>query len=166
MPWRWGRKWNWSLKKLKKMEKEIISLAGNTDRLEEAKIKKLARNVSIVNVSMTRFGKFPDKSLKELTQVAVWKAIHNAGIDANIIEAAYFSNVVGGLIVGQEAMGGHVFLRHSGFQGIPIVNVEGVCASGAIALREAVFAIAAGLYGVILVVGSRKALPRGYFKAN
>ena len=41
---------------------------------------------------MHKFGKFMDKSLKELTKVAVWNAIHDAGIEAKSIEAAYFGN--------------------------------------------------------------------------
>ena len=119
-------------------------------------MKKLAREVCILGVGMHPFGKFLDKSLKDLTRVAVWNSIRDAGIDANLIEAAYFSNVLAGLITGQEGVRGHVFLRDSGFQSIPIVNVEGACASGTMALREAAFAIAAGLYDVVLAVGAEK----------
>ncbi|MFQ6112190.1 MAG: thiolase family protein [Nitrospinota bacterium] len=119
-------------------------------------MRKFGREVCIVGVGMHRFGKFPDKNLKELTRVAVWRAIHDAGIHAKLIEAAYFANVRAGLITGQEGIRGQVFLRDSGFQGIPIVNVEGACASGTIALREAVLAIAAGLYDVVLAVGAEK----------
>ena len=119
-------------------------------------MRKLAREVCIVGVGMHPFGKFLGKGLKELTRVAVWDAIHDAGIDANRIEAAYFSNVLAGLITGQEGVRGHVFLRDSGFQSIPIVNVEGACASGTMALREAVFSIASGMYDVVLAVGAEK----------
>ena len=96
-------------------------------------MKKLAREVCILGVGMHPFGKFLDKGLKDLTRVAVWNSIRDAGIDANVIEAAYFSNVLAGLITGQEGVRGHVFLRDSGFQSIPIVNVEGACASGTMA---------------------------------
>jgi len=47
-------------------------------------------------------------------------------------------------------------LRHAGFEGIPIVNVEGACASSAIALREAMIVVGAGLYDVVLAVGAEK----------
>ena len=119
-------------------------------------MKKLARDVCIIGVGMHKFGKFLDKSLKDLTREAVWNAIHDAGIDASLIEGAYFSNVLAGLITGQEAIRGQVFLRDAGFEGIPIVNVEGACASGTIALREGMLAIAAGLYDVVLAVGAEK----------
>jgi acetyl-CoA acyltransferase len=119
-------------------------------------MKKLAREICIIGVGMHKFGKFLDKDLKELTRVAVWNAINDAGIDANFIEAAYFANVLAGLITGQESIRGQVFLRDAGFERIPIVNVEGACASGTIALREATIAIAAGLYDVVLAVGAEK----------
>ncbi|MFC1992190.1 thiolase family protein [Chloroflexota bacterium] len=119
-------------------------------------MKKLAREVCIVGVGMHRFGKFIDESLKDLTRVAAWNAIHDSGIDPKLIEAAYFSNVLGGLTTGQEAVRGHVFLRNAGFEGIPIVNVEGACASSIIGLREAMIAIASGVYDVVLAVGAEK----------
>lgn len=119
-------------------------------------MKRLAREVCIVGIGMHKFGKFLDSSLKDLTRVAVWNAIHDAGINPNLIEAAYFANVLAGLITGQEGVRGQVFLRDAGFEGIPIVNVEGACASGIIALREAMIAISAGLYDVALAVGAEK----------
>lgn len=119
-------------------------------------MRKLAREVCIIGVGMHRFGKFLDKSLKDLTRVAVWNAIRDAGIDPNLIQTAYFSNTLGGLITGQEAIRGHVFLRDAGFEGIPIANVEGACASATIALREAMLSIASGLYDVALAVGAEK----------
>jgi len=119
-------------------------------------MKRLAREICIIGVGMHKFGKFLDRSLKDLTRVAVWNAIHDAGIDAKLIEAAYFANVLAGLTTGQEGIRGQVFLRDAGFEGIPIVNVESACASGTIALREAAIAIASGLYDVVLAVGAEK----------
>ncbi len=119
-------------------------------------MKKLAREVAIIGVGMHKFGKFLDKSLKELTRVAVWNAIHDAGIDAKQIETVYFANVLAGLITGQEGIRGQVFLRDAGFEGTPIVNVESACASSAIALRESMLAVGSGLYDVALAVGAEK----------
>ncbi|MFH1169739.1 MAG: beta-ketoacyl synthase N-terminal-like domain-containing protein, partial [Chloroflexota bacterium] len=117
---------------------------------------KLSREVCIIGVGMHKFGKFPSEGLKDLTKVAVWNAIHDAGIDASKIEAAYFANVLGGLTTGQEAIRGQVVLRDAGFEGLPVVNVEGACASGTIAIREAMIAIASGLYDVVLAAGAEK----------
>lgn len=114
------------------------------------------RDICITGVGMHKFGKFLDKSLKDITQEAVWNAIHDADLDAKRIQAAYFGNATGGLTIGQEAIRGHVMLRHAGFERIPIVNVEGACASATIALREAVLAIKSGCYDVVLAVGAEK----------
>lgn len=114
------------------------------------------RQVCIIGIGMHKFGKFIDKSLKDLTRVAVWNAIRDAKIDAKSIQAAYFGNASAGLTTGQEGIRGQVMLRHAGFEGIPIVNVEGACASATIALREAAIAIQAGLYDVALAVGAEK----------
>lgn len=119
-------------------------------------MRKLAREVCIIGVGMHAFGKFLDKSLKDLTRVAVWNAIRDARIAPELIETAYFSNALGGLITGQEAIRGHICLRDAGFEGIPIVNVEGACASATIALREAILSVASGLYDVGLAVGAEK----------
>jgi acetyl-CoA acetyltransferase len=47
-------------------------------------------------------------------------------------------------------------LRHSGFEGIPIVNVEGACASATMALHQSVLAIKSGCYDLVLAVGAEK----------
>lgn len=112
--------------------------------------------VVIIGVGMHEFGKFLNLSLKDLGRVAVWNAIHDAGIDPKRIEAAYVGNSLGGLITGQEGIRGQVILRDCGFTGIPVVNVEGACASSTIALREAWIAIGAGIHDVVLVLGVEK----------
>jgi len=114
------------------------------------------REVAIIGVGMHKFGKYLDLSLSDLGRVAIWNAIRDAGIDPRRIEAAYVGNVVGGIITGQEAVRGQVILHNSGFSGIPVVNVEGACASSAIAMREAMIAIGAGVYDMALAVGVEK----------
>ena len=105
------------------------------------------REVAIVGAGMSKFGKFPDKTLARIGQEAVWAALKDAGIDKNRIEAAYVGNARGGRIVGQRV------LRLMGLAGIPVINTENACSSGATALREAFIAVAAGIHDVVLVVG-------------
>lgn len=114
------------------------------------------REVAIIGVGMHKFGKFLDLSMKDLGYVAIWNAIKDAGIDPKKIEAAYVGNSLGGLITGQEGVRGQTILRDAGFTGIPVVNVEGACASSTIGLREAWIAIAAGIHDVALVLGVEK----------
>ncbi|MFC1872901.1 thiolase family protein [Chloroflexota bacterium] len=114
------------------------------------------KEVAIIGVGMHQCGRFMEKGLKELGCVATWNAIHDANIDARDIGAAYVSNGLAGLITGQEGIRGQIILGHAGISGIPIVNVEGACASGVIALREAAIAVGAGVCDVALALGVEK----------
>jgi acetyl-CoA acyltransferase len=114
------------------------------------------RKVVVLGVGMHPFGKFLDKSLRELGRVAMWNAIEDAGISAKDIEIAYVGNSLGGLVTGQEGIRGQVILREAGLNSIPIVNVENACASGTTAFRGAWLEIASGMHDVALVLGVEK----------
>jgi len=81
----------------------------------------------IAGVGMTRFMKYPDKGLKELGTEAVQKAVADAGLGLDDIEAAYVGNCAAGLVTGQESVRGQVILDTIGVGKIPIVNVENAC---------------------------------------
>lgn len=112
--------------------------------------------VIVAGVGVHKFGKFIDKSLKELGRVAVMKALEDAGFSPKDIQAAYFGNAYGGLILGQESVRGQTVLLHSGISEIPIINVENACASGSTAFREAWLCVASGLYDIVLALGVEK----------
>lgn len=114
------------------------------------------RDVVVLGVGMTKFGKFMDKSLKDLARMAAWDAIQDAGISPKEIESGYVANAIGGVITGQTMVTGEVVLREVGITGIPVVNCENACASGSTALREAWMAIQAGYYDTAIVVGVEK----------
>ena len=114
------------------------------------------RDVAVLGVGMTKFGKFMDKSLKDLGRAACWDAIRDSGIDPKAIESAYVANAIGGVITGQTMVAGEVILREVGITGIPVVNCENACASGSTALREAWMAIRAGYYDTAIVLGVEK----------
>ena len=78
------------------------------------------RKVVIIGVGMHPCGKFLNKSLRDLGQVAIWDAISDANIDAREIEVAYVSNCVAGLITGEENVRGQRVLRASGIGRIPL----------------------------------------------
>lgn len=119
------------------------------------------REVAVIGVGVTPFGKFLDKRLEDLSRVAVWNAIGDAGIAPRDIQGAYVANSLGGLVTGQEGIRGQVILRDVGFSGIPITNVENACASGTTALRCAWMEIALGVQDVVLALGVEKLfLPR------
>ena len=112
--------------------------------------------ICIAGSSMTAMGKHPDSSVKSMTAEAVAAALADAGIGADRIEAAWFSNTRQPMLEGQNTIRGQISLREAGIEGIPITNVENACASGSTALLQAATAIRAGLYETVLVVGAEK----------
>jgi benzoylsuccinyl-CoA thiolase BbsB subunit len=106
------------------------------------------RQVAVIGVGSTVFGKFPQKSLFELGSEAIWEAIRDAGINPKEIQFAYYGNLYGGMVERQAAF------REVGISNIEITNVENACAGGATALRRAWYDIASGLYDIGIAVGA------------
>jgi len=112
--------------------------------------------VEIVGAAMTRFGKFPDSTIRSLAEEAVADALADAGLTTDDVDIVFFSNATAGILTGQEMIRGQVALRHSGLLGLPIINVENACASASSAFYLAVNAVASGQADVALAVGSEK----------
>ncbi|HEX7304822.1 thiolase family protein [Lentzea sp.] len=113
--------------------------------------------VVVSGVGMSPFGKFLDRSMKDLGKVAVDAALADAGIAVGDVQAMFFSNALAGLITGQECIRGEVVGYPLGLAGIPIHNVENACASGGNALHLAWMAVASGMYDTVLALGVEKA---------
>lgn len=113
-------------------------------------------DVYLVGIAMTPFGKFLDKSVKELTREAVDGALLDAGIAVGDVGAAWFANTTQGVMEGQYCVPGEIALRVMGFEGIAITNVENACASASTAFNGAVTAIRAGVTDIALAVGVDK----------
>lgn len=119
------------------------------------------RDVYIIGVGMTLFGKHPDRSLRSLGSEACLNAIGDAGITPKEIEAGYCGNALAPAIQGETGVGQNVFWE-VGIKGIPIVNIENACASGSTALREGWMAIAGGFHDTVIVAGVEKTvMPKG-----
>lgn len=116
----------------------------------------MQQNAYIAGVGMTPFGKHQDRTLKSLTQEAVAAALQDAGMEAKELEAAYFGTAATAVTVGQVMVPGQVALREMGIGRIPVVNVENACASAATAFQQACTMVTAGLYDVVLAIGSEK----------
>lgn len=112
--------------------------------------------VSVAGVGMHPFGRFPDKSLKDLARVAMVRALDDAGLGIRDVDAVYSANGMAGLLQGQEQIRGQTVLRDLGIERVPVVNIENACASGSSAFREGVLAIRAGAAERVLVVGFEK----------
>jgi acetyl-CoA acyltransferase len=114
------------------------------------------RDTYILGVSMTRFGKHLDKSLKDLAYEPVWNAIHESKIDPHDIGIAFVGNAYAGLMTGQESVRGQGLLRDAGITRIPIINVENACSSGSTAFYLAHKAVATGQAELALALGVEK----------
>ncbi|MFC3230519.1 thiolase family protein [Marinibaculum pumilum] len=112
--------------------------------------------VYVVGVGITPFGKFADRSVKDLTRDAVSAALEDAGLRRDDIEAAYFANAAQAAVEGQYLVPGQIALASAGFAGLPVTNVENACASASTALNAACTFVASGQGEVALAVGVDK----------
>ena len=119
--------------------------------------RKLNRGVALVGAGMSKFGAFPGKNSRELF-VEAFQELRGSvdkGFDPRAVEAVFIGNFSSELFEGQ----GHtapIMTDWVGLKSVPATRVEGACASGGLALRQGIFAIASGLYDVVLVGGIEK----------
>src|SRR5882757_1651264 len=110
----------------------------------------------VAGAAMTRFGKFPECTIRSLAEEAVRDALRDAGIGPDAVQMVFFSNATAGILHDQEMIRGQVALRYTGLIGVPIVNVENACASASTAFHLACMAVGSGAVDVALAVGSEK----------
>ena len=113
------------------------------------------RDVAIIGVSQTKFGELWDKSFRDLIAEAGVKAINDAEIDGAAIEALFVGNMSSGLFVEQEHIAA-LISDHVGLNPIPATRVEAACASGGLALRQGIMAVASGFHDVVISAGVEK----------
>jgi len=113
------------------------------------------REVVVAGVGLHPFGRFPEKPVEDMTRQAVVEALKDAGVSYQQIQAGYFGHVYyHGMSMGEG------ILRGLGLTGIPIFNVENACSSSSTAFEMAFWAVAAGVYDLVLTFGAEK-VPRG-----
>jgi acetyl-CoA C-acetyltransferase len=109
--------------------------------------------VAIVGAGMIPFGELFDQSIKEMIPRAVTAALSSVdkGIKREDLEAAWLGQLqpVDGFPAGLVA-------DSCGLLDIPVTRIENACATGNDAVRNAVYAVAAGAADVVLVVGVDK----------
>ena len=113
------------------------------------------REVSIIGAGIHKFGRFDNKTYVEIGQEAVRMALKDANLEWKDIQMAYLSELY---LPGTSAPR---ILKPLGALGIPMCDIEAACASGGVALNQAILGIQAGVYDVVLVLGVEK-MPRGF----
>jgi len=119
------------------------------------------KDVYIIGAASTRFHKWPDKSFKDLTREAYEEVLADAGLpDGEKIDFAYFGNCAmhhwgQGLIRGQVCF--LPLINQGRFpERTPIINVEGACATGSMALHGAWKDVLSGQSHLALALGVEK----------
>lgn len=113
------------------------------------------RSVSIIGIGETKMGRHADRSLSDLIKEAGEKAILDAGIEKERIQALYMGNFNGSYWSTQSHVG-PLASEVLGLGTIPTLRTEGACATGSLAFRQGLIAIAAGIYDVVLIGGVEK----------
>jgi acetyl-CoA C-acetyltransferase len=115
------------------------------------------RDVAIIGVGCTEFGELWDKSFRELFVEAGVSAIEDANVQGGKIDALYVGNMSGGRFIEQEHLGA-LIADYSGLASlhIPSTRVEAACASGGLALRQGIIAVASGYHDIVIAGGAEK----------
>jgi acetyl-CoA acetyltransferase len=112
------------------------------------------REVYVAGIGLHPFGKFPELTTKQMSEVAVLDALRDGGVPFRDVQAAYYGQVY------RDGTSGQLVLQEFGLTGIPVINVRNACASGSTAFWQAFQLIEAGVYDVVLAFGS-ESVPRG-----
>ncbi|HLC47924.1 MAG TPA: beta-ketoacyl synthase N-terminal-like domain-containing protein, partial [Candidatus Norongarragalinales archaeon] len=110
------------------------------------------RKVSIVGAGLSKFGERWDASFRDMIFEASYMALEDAKMEGKDLEAIYGGTMAPGRLIGQEHVGA-LIADQLGLNPIPSTRVEAACASGGVALRNAYFAIASGMYDIVAVGG-------------
>ena len=121
------------------------------------KAKFLQRGVAIVGAGMSKFGAFAGKNSRDLFVEAYKEMTRSVdkGLDPAEIESLYIGNFSSDQFE-HQAHTAPLMADAVGLTPRPATRVEDACASGGVALRQGVMAIASGLYDVVLVGGVEK----------
>ncbi len=105
------------------------------------------REVAVIGVGQSDFGKFPLKTAAQLGAQAVTAALADCGIPPGAIQVAYCARQYDANCTAQG------ILKEVGIRGIEMINVENACAGGATSFRGAWKEIASGHYDIGIAMG-------------
>ncbi len=113
------------------------------------------RKVAIIGAAMTKFGEHWEEGFRDLVVKAGISALKDASISGDKIDAGFVGTMASGRLIGQEHIGA-LIADYMGLNPIPITRVEGACASGGLALRQGIMAVASGMHDIVVVGGVEK----------
>ena len=115
------------------------------------------RDVAIIGVGVTKFGELWNKSFRAIGIEAGMKAMEDANLSGNEVDGIFVGNMSAGRFINQQ----HIDALIADYSGmatnhVPATRVEAGDASGGVAFRQAVMAVASGMNDVVLVGGAEK----------
>ncbi len=115
------------------------------------------RDVAIIGVGTTKFGELWDRSFRSIGIEAGMKAIEDANLSGSEIDGLFIGNMSAGRFINQQHIDA-LIADYSGMatNNIPATRVEAGGASGGVAFRQAVMAVASGIHDTVLVGGAEK----------
>ena len=115
--------------------------------------------VAILGMGCTKFGERWESYAEDLASEALTECLQDAGIDRQEIQAAYIGTYFEEINVGKAAVPLGVALK---LPYIPVTRTENYCATATEAFRAACYAVAAGVYDIVLALGVEKLKDTGY----
>ena len=111
--------------------------------------------VAIIGMGCTKFGERWDAGAADLIVESAYEAYEDAGVDSKDIQAAWMGTV-------QTFRTGQPLAQALKLDYVPITRVENACATATDAFRNASYAVAAGIYDIVLAVGVEKLKDSGF----
>ena len=111
--------------------------------------------VAIIGMGCTKFGERWDAGTSDLIVEAAYEAYEDAGMEPNDIQAAWVGTV-------QSFRTGQPLAQALKLDYVPITRVENACATATDAFRNACYAVAAGIYDIVLATGVEKLKDSGF----
>lgn len=119
--------------------------------------KGIRDRVAIIGTGVTKFGEHWDKDADDMIVDAVYEACGEAKVDLRKdVEAMWVSTAHH-----HSGVSGWAAADPLKWYGKPVSRVENQCASGMDAVRNAAFAVAAGIYDIVVVCGVEKLFDHG-----
>lgn len=115
------------------------------------------RDVAVIGIGCTHFGEKWESSFRDLFIEAGAKALEDANLAGEQINAMYVGNMSAGRFIEQEHIGA-LIADYAGMatHHIPSTRVEAACSSGGLAFRQAVLSVASGYEDIVVAAGVEK----------
>jgi len=112
------------------------------------------KHITIAGQGITKFGELWNKDIRQLAIEAAIGAIEDSKLNKKQIDALLVSNMNASMFSGQLHLGA-LIADELGIN-CPSSHIEGVCASGSLAINNAYLSLLSGKYKNVLVLGAEK----------